>query len=60
MNAVTVRTERYALSLSFLDRFAHVVPNNCQLVYRPLVLTDDVMKVDDRRMLCATVGALLF
>ena len=60
MNAVTVRTERYALSLGFLDRFGHIVSNGRQFVYRPLVPTNDVMKVNDRRMLCAAVGALLF
>lgn len=60
VNAVTVTTEGYALSLCFLDSFGNVVLNDSEFIDRPLVPTDDMMKVDDGWVTEATVGALLF
>lgn len=60
MDAVTVTAEGYALALCFLDRFGNVVLDNSELVHRPLVPTDDMVKVDDGWVAKATVGALLF
>ncbi len=47
---MAVRTQGYALGLRLAYGFGYVVPDGRQFVYRLLVLADDVMEVDDRRM----------
>jgi hypothetical protein len=58
-DAVAVRAKRYALGLGFLDRGGDVVPDCRQFIDGLLVLANDMVEVDDRRVTESAVGALL-
>jgi hypothetical protein len=56
---MAVGTQGYALGLSLAYGFGYVVFDSRQFVYRLLVLADDVVKIDDRRMAEPAVRTLL-
>lgn len=59
MNPVAVRTKRYALGFCFFDGLGYVVPDRSKFVYRPLVLADYVMEVDNGWVAEPAVGTFL-